>query len=94
MPFARRLAPLGRYRALFARYLRPQARRVSLLGGLLLGSIALQLTFPQILSRFVDAAREGAALETLAAIGGIYLLVTAVLYWVVAIWGWVREVSE
>jgi ATP-binding cassette subfamily B protein len=50
---------------------------VALLATLLLASIALQLAFPQILSRFVDAAREGAALESLAAIGGLYLLVTA-----------------
>ncbi|HEU5317579.1 MAG TPA: ABC transporter ATP-binding protein [Chloroflexota bacterium] len=69
--------PLRRHLALFSRYLRPHARSVGLLAALLLASIVLQLAFPQILSRFVDAAREGAALESLAAIGGLYLLVTA-----------------
>ncbi|HET7769555.1 MAG TPA: ABC transporter ATP-binding protein [Chloroflexota bacterium] len=68
--------PLKRYVALFARYLKPHASSVGLLSALLLAGIALQLAFPQILSRFVDSAREGAPLDALAAIGGVYLLVT------------------
>ncbi|MDQ3700141.1 MAG: ABC transporter ATP-binding protein, partial [Chloroflexota bacterium] len=54
-------------------YLRPQWRRVALLGTLLLGSIALQLTFPQILRHFVDAAQAGADLRTLAGTALLYL---------------------
>ena len=57
--------------------MRPQARSVALLGVLLLASIALQLSFPQILRQFVDAARGGAALDALFLIGGTYLAATA-----------------
>src|SRR5881397_2397546 len=38
-------------------YLRPQRLAVAVMSVLLLGSIALQLVTPQILSRFIDAAR-------------------------------------
>jgi ATP-binding cassette subfamily B protein len=65
--------PLSQYLDLFARYLRPQTRSVALLGVLLLGSIGLQLAFPQILRRFVDAAQAGADLATLAGVALLYL---------------------
>jgi len=65
--------PLRRYLDLLGTYLRPQWARVALLGGLLLGSIALQLAFPQILSRFVDAAQGGADLGTLAGVALLYV---------------------
>jgi ABC-type multidrug transport system fused ATPase/permease subunit len=59
-------------------YLRPQGRRVGLLALLLLGSIGLQLLNPQILRRFIDSARQGAADETLAVAAGLFLLVALV----------------
>src|SRR5262249_35876498 len=65
--------PLDRYLALLARYLRPQSRSVALLGVLLLGNIGLQLAFPQILRRFVDAAQSGADLGALAGVALLYL---------------------
>src|SRR5947209_6860597 len=77
--------PLQQYLALFARYLRPQAGRVALLAALLLGSNALQLTFPQILRRFVDTAQAGASLGTLAEVALLYLVV-AVAAQLVATW--------
>src|SRR5207247_11047991 len=46
-------------------YLRPQRLAVAVMSVLLLGSIALQLVTPQILSRFIDAARAGWAPDTL-----------------------------
>jgi ATP-binding cassette, subfamily B, bacterial len=65
--------PLGRYVDLLGTYLRPQWPHVALLGGLLLGSIGLQLTFPQILRHFIDAAQAGADLGTLAGVALLYL---------------------
>ncbi|BCX04113.1 MAG: helicase [Candidatus Roseilinea sp.] len=52
--------------SLLARYLRPQAMRMILLGALLFGSIGLQLWAPQLLRQFIDAAQSGAPLDTLA----------------------------
>ena len=52
-------------RNLVLRYLRPHAAKVALLGTLLFGGIALQLTIPQILRRFIDSAGEGASQDTL-----------------------------
>jgi len=49
-------ASLSSYRALLIRYLRPQAAKVVVLAGLLLGSIALELVNPQIVRLFIDAA--------------------------------------
>src|SRR5947207_2904788 len=47
------------YRRLLARYLGPEARRVALLGALMLAAIGLQLANPQILRYFIDTARAG-----------------------------------
>jgi len=49
-------ASLSSYRALLIRYLRPQAAKVVVLAGLLMGSIALELVNPQIVRLFIDAA--------------------------------------
>ncbi|HEY3888185.1 MAG TPA: ABC transporter ATP-binding protein [Caulobacteraceae bacterium] len=63
-----RLAPL------LGTYLRPQGRRVAMLGLCLVGGVALQLVAPQMTSRFIDlVARRGSAaplasLWTLAAL--------------------------
>jgi ABC-type multidrug transport system fused ATPase/permease subunit len=48
--------PLREYGALLSKYLRPQWKRVLLLGFLLLGGIALQLVNPQIVRYFIDTA--------------------------------------
>jgi ATP-binding cassette, subfamily B, bacterial len=49
-------APLGSFRGLLARYVRPLAGTVALLGVLLGVSIVLQLAQPQVLRAFLDAA--------------------------------------
>src|SRR5207245_513031 len=56
-------------------YLRPQWLAVAVMSVLLLGSIALQLVTPQILSRFIDAARAGGAPETLVRLAVLSLMV-------------------
>ncbi|UCH26375.1 MAG: ABC transporter ATP-binding protein [Trueperaceae bacterium] len=56
---------LERITSLFGRYLRPQWRKASLMAGLLLGSIALQLAVPQILRTFIDTAVQGGDAEVL-----------------------------
>ena len=48
--------PLQRYYDLLIDYLKPQWKSMAILGGLLLGSIGLQLLNPQILRQFIDAA--------------------------------------
>ncbi len=58
------------YRALIARYLRPQLARVLWMAGLLLVAIVLQLVNPQVIRYFLDTAQAGAATQklTLAAL--------------------------
>src|SRR5207249_6016446 len=56
-------------------YLRPQRLAVAVMSVLLLGSIALQLVTPQILSRFIDAARAGGAPDTLVRLAVLSLMV-------------------
>ncbi len=58
---------------LLATYLRPQVPRVALLAVLLLTSIGLQLLTPQIVSRFIDAARAGTAPEALVRLALLFL---------------------
>jgi ATP-binding cassette, subfamily B, bacterial len=58
-----------------ATYLRPQRRRLALLGVLLLSAIALQLANPELLGRFIDRAQSGASLETLVGIASAFLIV-------------------
>jgi len=60
------------------RYLRPQGAKVGLLAGLLLGSIALQLLGPQLLSRFIDTVRGGAASAELMRTALLFLVVACV----------------
>jgi len=59
-------------------YLRPQGSRVALLTVLLLGSIGLQLLGPQLLARFIDAARGGEAAADLLRVGLLFLAVASV----------------
>ena len=56
-------------------YLKPFKRRLLLLGLLLAGSILLQLLAPQIIRRFLDTARAGAAARALVLVGLIYFAV-------------------
>lgn len=56
-------------------YLRPQRPRVVALAILLLAGIAMQLVGPQILARFIDMARTGAAPEALFRIAAAFLIV-------------------
>jgi ABC-type multidrug transport system fused ATPase/permease subunit len=60
------------------RYLRPRWPHVLLLTGLVLGNEALQLIAPQVVRGFIDTARAGGALETLASAGALYLGVALV----------------
>lgn len=59
-------------------YLRPQGSRVTLLAVLLVGSIGLQLLGPQLLSRFIDAARGGVPSADLVRVGLLFLAVACV----------------
>ncbi len=58
-----------------ATYLRPQVPRVALLAMLLFTGIGLQLLTPQIISRFIDAARSGTAPEVLIRLALFFLAV-------------------
>ncbi|MBB6099393.1 ABC-type multidrug transport system fused ATPase/permease subunit [Deinobacterium chartae] len=60
------------------RYLGPQRGRAVLLAVLLLASIGLQLFVPQILRYFIDAAQQGAALRSLLAAAGLFLVAALV----------------
>ena len=71
------------YVDLFRRYVAPQWRRTALLGGLILGSIGLQLVGPQLLRTFIDDAIGGAPIEKLATIALAFVgiaVVTNLLY--------------
>jgi ATP-binding cassette subfamily B protein len=65
----------AQHRRFLVTYLSPQWPRVALLATLLLGSIGLQLLTPQIVSRFIDAARGGAAQDTLFSLAGVFIAV-------------------
>src|SRR5262245_32603959 len=70
-----RAPSLDHYRNLLLRYLQPQRRRVLLLVGLLLASLAVELVNPLILRAFIDEARAGVPLESLLWLAGIFLAV-------------------
>lgn len=65
--------PLRRYGSLLGAYLRPQWSRVALLFALLFASISLQLVGPQIIRVFIDAARAGGSLRSLATAAVLYV---------------------
>src|SRR3989442_2944871 len=67
--------PYRQHREFLVTYLRPQLPRVALLTVLLFTGIGLQLLTPQIVRRFIDAARAGAAVEALARLAFAYLAV-------------------
>ncbi len=60
---------------LLRRYLRPQGPRVALLAVWLLTGIGLQLLAPQLLSAFIDGARQGSTQARLLALAGVFLAV-------------------
>ncbi|HEU4323262.1 MAG TPA: ABC transporter ATP-binding protein [Roseiflexaceae bacterium] len=64
---------LHTYWGLLATYLRPQRIRVTLLGGLLIGSIALQLVGPQIIRTFIDTAQSDGGQSALLAAALLYV---------------------
>jgi ABC-type multidrug transport system fused ATPase/permease subunit len=57
--------PLQRYSALLLKYLRPQWRRATLLGLLLVATTGMQLLNPQIIRFFIDTATGGGSSESL-----------------------------
>lgn len=63
------------HRRFLTGYLRPQWPRVTLLASLLFISIGLQLVTPQILARFIDAARSAAAADLLVRLALVFLTV-------------------
>lgn len=60
------VTPTSELRRLVLGYLRPHAARVAVLGALLFAGIALQLSIPQILRRFIDSASAGVEQAVLA----------------------------
>ena len=62
--------------ALLRRYLAPFKRRVTLLSGLLLGSIGLQLWAPQVIRTFLDQAQQGSSSRVLAGTAVLFFLIT------------------
>src|SRR4051812_12682107 len=67
--------PATGYRFLLSAYLRPQGRRMVLLGMLLAGSIGLELANPWILREFIDRALAGATLDSLTLVAVAFLAV-------------------
>src|SRR2546425_4264855 len=67
--------PYRQHREFLVTYLRPQLPRVALLTVLLFTGIGLQLLTPQIVRRFIDAARGGATAEALARLAFVFLAV-------------------
>ncbi|HET8845523.1 MAG TPA: ABC transporter ATP-binding protein [Ktedonobacteraceae bacterium] len=65
--------PFSRYAYLFARYLKPQWKRVALLAFLLLGSVGVDLITPQILSFYIDTAQSRDTLASLTIIALFYI---------------------
>lgn len=68
--------PIIRYWALLRQYLAPQRRAVGLMACLLLLSIGLQLTGPQVVRRFIDAVQRGADEGVLVQVALLFLGVT------------------
>src|SRR5690348_10895219 len=66
-------APNRRYRYLLSAYLRPQGRRVALLGVLLAAGLALELANPWILRDFIDRALAGDPLSSLILVALAFL---------------------
>jgi len=68
---------LSAYWQLLRRYLQPQRGAVGVMGGLLLGSIGLQLVGPQVARAFIDGTRRGADEGALVRLALLFLGVAA-----------------
>ena len=75
---------LRRYWRLLARYVRPRWLQVGLMGLLLVATIALQLTGPQIQRAFIDTALTGGEMSALIA-GALLFIGVSVLTQLVAV---------
>lgn len=64
---------LSDYRRLLGKYFAPQRVRVLLLAVLMLGSVALELTNPQIVRHYIDAVTTTGATSTLALAALLYI---------------------
>ena len=62
------------YRGILASYLKPQRRRVILLGALLLAGIGFELANPWILRAFIDDATASAPLDRLTMLAVLFLV--------------------
>jgi len=69
--------PIRQYARLLSTYVRPQWRWMSVLGVLILGTIALRLANPQILRSFLDTALEGGERSK--------LIFNAILFFIIAV---------
>ncbi|MFO1014159.1 MAG: ABC transporter ATP-binding protein [Caulobacteraceae bacterium] len=74
-------------------YLRPQARRVMLLAGLLLSGIALQIIGPLVLRRFIDSVAGGAEtpLAQLFSLAAVFMAAAAITQGVQIASTWLGE---
>ena len=72
-------------RHLLLRYLRPQGRRIALLGALLLATTGLQLLNPQIVRVFIDTATTGGSGQTLT-LAALLFVGVAVAGQVLSVW--------
>ncbi len=89
-PFAVKIS-VRQYWRLLATYLRPQGRRAAILGVLLLVSIALQLTAPRVIGRFIDRAIAGDTLDQLFVLAGFFLVLAVLTQVVNLAEVWVAE---
>ncbi len=69
--------PIQKYWSLLHTYLRPQKRRLAVLGGLLVLKIALRLVNPQVIQRFLDQAFAGASTAVLLRHGALFFAIAA-----------------
>jgi ATP-binding cassette, subfamily B, bacterial len=65
--------PIRQYAQLLAKYLKPQWGRMTALGLLLTGGIAMQLISPQLIRQFLDTAENGGSLESLWLVAGLFI---------------------
>ena len=79
------MIPVRAYFRLFTGYLRPHRAKATLLGALLLTTIALQLANPQLIKRFIDGAVAGEPASALIPIA-IAFIVIALTHQLFAVW--------
>ncbi|HUP28355.1 MAG TPA: ABC transporter ATP-binding protein [Chloroflexia bacterium] len=84
-------APVLGYKDLLSSYLRPQRGRVAVLGLLLAGGLALELSGPWILRAFIDQAAAKVPIESLTLLALLFLGVALLTQIVVAAQAYVAE---